>query len=93
LPRPEGCGQEYLIFRPEKARFYKPTQLPRHQDTRQPGRRLKKRTDSKKGPFFGRFGRKTGVLRMGKTILFCVFARFRGLSRLQAVVHQELPAN
>jgi hypothetical protein len=38
----------------------------------------KKRTDSKKGPFFGRFGRKTGVPRIKKALIFCHFSLFQG---------------
>jgi hypothetical protein len=37
---------------------------------------LKKRTDSKKGPLFGRFGRKTRGCAQEKSILFCTFSRF-----------------
>jgi hypothetical protein len=53
----------------------------------------KKRTDSKKSPFFGRFGRKTGVLGQEKNTLFCPFTRFSGFLRLQVVGWQNLPAN
>jgi hypothetical protein len=52
---------------------------------------LKKRTDRKKAPFFGRFGRKTGVWRREKNTLFCTFARFRGFLLLQVVGHKCLP--
>jgi hypothetical protein len=37
---------------------------------------LKKRTDKEKGPFFGRFGRKTGVGRAEKTLFFAFFHFF-----------------
>jgi hypothetical protein len=54
---------------------------------------LKKRTDSEKGPFFGRFGRIKRVGRQRKSILFFIFARFSGFLRLQVVVRQYLPEN
>jgi hypothetical protein len=46
----------------------------RHQ--RQPWPSWKKRTDSKKGPFFGRFGRKRGVSAQEKTFYFGFFLFF-----------------
>jgi hypothetical protein len=39
---------------------------------------LKKSTDSKKEPLFGRFGRKTGSWSGQKNILFFTFARLCG---------------
>jgi hypothetical protein len=52
-----------------------------------------KRTDSKKGPLFWRFGRKTGLAGGEKSILFCTFSRFSGFLRLQVVICQNLPEN
>jgi hypothetical protein len=51
------------------------------------------RTDSKKGPFFGRFGRKTGVWGWSKNNIYYTFSRFSGFFRLQVVVRQSLPEN
>jgi hypothetical protein len=55
------------------------------------GHPLKKRTDSKKGPSFDPFGRKTGVGLPKKSILFCTFSRFSGFPSLEVVVCQGLP--
>jgi hypothetical protein len=55
------------------------------------GHPLKNVLTAKKGPFFGRFGRKTGGPRLKKIILFCVFAGFWGFPALQAVGFKALP--
>jgi hypothetical protein len=55
----------------------KPTQVPLHHGQSQPWPRAKKRTDSKKGPFLGRFGRKTGGPRKKNDTFFRVFSVFR----------------
>jgi hypothetical protein len=68
-------------------------QVPLHQGQRWPGPYPKKRTDSKKGPFFGRFVRKTGGWRGNKSTLFCTFSRFGGFLRLQVIVCQNLLKN
>jgi hypothetical protein len=52
---------------------------------KRPWRTKIKRTDRKKGLFFGPFGRKWGVLREEKNTFFCVFAVFPGLFPLQDV--------
>jgi hypothetical protein len=51
---------------------------------------LKKRTDSKKGPLFGHFGRKTGGWAREKSILFCTFSRFGGFLLWHVIVGQAL---
>jgi hypothetical protein len=63
-------------MRPEKARPPKPTQVPLHQGQSQPWPRAKKRTDSKKGPFLGRFGRKPGGPLQKNYTFFRVFSIF-----------------
>jgi hypothetical protein len=50
-----------------------------------------KRTDSKNGPYLGRFGRKTAYEHLEKNTLFCTFSRFCGFLRLQVVAGQNLP--
>ena len=50
----------------------------------------KKRTDSKNGPFSGRFGRETGHERGEKNTLFCTFSRFGGFLHLQVVAWHPL---
>jgi hypothetical protein len=56
-------------------------------------RAFKKRTDRKKGPFLGRFGRKTGFWREEKKQFLCIFSCFCRFVRLQVVVCQHLPEN
>jgi hypothetical protein len=49
-----------------------------HQGQSRPCPRPYNRTDSKKEPFLGRFGRKTGVAGEENTIFSCCFSLFRG---------------
>jgi hypothetical protein len=65
---------------PEKTCFQKLFQVTRHQRITGHGPPHEKRTDSKKGPFFDPFGRKTGAGFLKKSILFCAFSRFSGFS-------------
>jgi hypothetical protein len=67
------------IFLPEKVYFQKLLQVTRHQRITDHGPPPQKRTDSKKGPSFDPFGRKTGVGFPKKSILFCAFSRFSGI--------------
>jgi len=54
----------------------KTAQVPFHQGQRLPCPRPQKRTDRKKEPFFGPFGRKTGGSRFKKATFFRVFSFF-----------------
>jgi hypothetical protein len=69
-----------MFFARKKLAFRNFVQVIRHQRITGHGPPPKKRTDSKKGPFFDPFGRKTGVGLPKKSILFCTFSPFSGFS-------------